>query len=595
LEQNEDKTIPSILKRLDKIEAELFRIKEILLPKEDIQTRAIPAPSIKPKEEIVRREEKFMGKEDSKLSLENVIGTKWIGRVGMIAIIFGIAFFLKYSFDNKLIGETGRIILGIFCGSCFIGAGEYFQKKKNWPTYGQILTGGGFSILYFSIYAAFAFYHLVSQFFAFVALIAITTTGITLSIRYSAISIAVIGILGGFLTPLILSTGENRPISLFSYIMMLDIGIMLVVYFKQWHSIGIASLIGTILMYTAWHGKFYTIDQQLTAFSIVTVFFFFYNLYVLFSSFKRKVSYAEQAIIILSAAFYLISFYSQNQHENNWNLKSFTLAISFIEILFATLLLRLSSEGKSIIYNFTGASVVFNIISIFAIFEKSWITAALAAEMVIFTYIGIRLNKFPLRFIAYILGILSFIRFFLIEVELILGPFERYNLFFNRRFLICSFVIAAFYITLSLLVKNKDNLIKDEPKVIIPGTLIITQFLSVFLLSIEFYDFYKFSAPDRFIALTEFKYARQLSLSIIWALYASVITGIGIVKKIRLLRILGIILIGATIFKVFLIDLSELKTIYRITSFIILGLLLLAVSYLYNRFKHLIFGENKYG
>ena len=177
----------------------------------------------------------------------------------------------------------------------------------------------------------------------------------------------------------------------------------------------------------------------------------------------------------------------------------------------------------------------------------------------------------------------------------ILFSFERYNLFFNRRFLICSFVIAAFYITLSLLVKNKDNLIKDEPKVIIPGTLIITQFLSVFLLSIEFYDFYKFSAPDRFIALTEFKYARQLSLSIIWALYASVITGIGIVKKIRLLRILGIILIGATIFKVFLIDLSELKTIYRITSFIILGLLLLAVSYLYNRFKHLIFGENKYG
>lgn len=593
MEQNKDKTIPSILKRLDKIEAEISQIKEILVPKEDIQTRVIPAPSITPKEEIAKRKEKIIGKEGSKLSLEKVIGTKWIGRVGMIAIIFGIAFFLKYSFDNKLIGETGRIILGIFCGSSFIGVGEYFQKKKNWPIYGQILTGGGFSILYISIYAAFAFYHLVSQFFAFVALIAITTTGITLSIRYSAISIAVIGILGGFLTPIMLSTGENRPVSLFSYIMMLDIGIMSVVYFKQWRSIGIASLIGTILMYTAWHGKFYTIDQQLTAFSIVTVFFLFYNSYVLLSSFNQKVSYAEHSIAILSAAFYLISFYSQNQFENNWNLKSFVLAISFIEIFFAILLLRLPSEIKNIILNFAGISFVFNIIAIFAIFEKSWITAALATEMVIFTYMGVKFNSSPVRFIAYFLGLLSFIRFFVTEVELVLGPFEKFNLILNRRFLICSFIIAAFYIILIFLFKNKDKLKKDESMVIIPGILIVTQFLSVFLLSIEFYDFYRLSAPDRFIALTEFKYARQLSLSIIWALYASVIIGVGIVKKIGLLRILGIILTGATILKVFLFDLSELKTIYRITSFVILGLLLLTVSYLYNRFKHRIFGEDK--
>lgn len=588
MEKNENKIISSILERLDKIEAEISQIKDALsLPKVSIKTQPAEPPPIRP---IEKKKEKPVLDKGPKVSLESAIGTKWLGRVGMVAIIFGIAFFLKYSFDNRLIGETGRIILGIFWGICFIGTGEYFQRKKNWNIYGQILTGGGLAILYFSIYAAFAFYHLITQIPAFAALVIITTTGITLSVRYSALSIAVIGILGGFLTPIMLSTGENRPISLFSYILLLDSGIISIVYYKRWRSIGIASLIGTILMYTAWHERFYTLDQQPIAFGIVTIFFIFYNLYVLFSNLKQKASITDQAVIVLTAAFFFLSFDTQNQFINNWNLKSFVIALSCIEILFAIFSLRLFSDKKNIIYSFAGASVVVNIIAIFIIFEKEWISAALAAEMVIFAYIGIRLNKFPLRLISYILGALSVVRFFE-ELNLSLGPFDKFTLILNTRFFICSFIIAAFYALMVLMTKNRDELTKNE-SLIIPGTLITTQALSVVLLSIEFYDFYRFPALDIYFAFVDFRYARQLSLSIVWAIYASALIGIGIVKKIRILRVLGIILVGVTTVKVFFFDLSELKTIYRIVSFVILGLLLLAVSYLYNRFKHRIFGED---
>lgn len=586
MEQEKDNIISSIIERLDKIEAEMSRIKTWIPPsKERARVTAQPPPA-----DSVKKAEKAGTVPSGTASLENVIGTRWIGRIGMLAVIFGIAFFLKYSFDNKLIGETGRIILGIFWGICFIGFGEYFQKKKNWNIYGQIFTGGGITILYFSIYAAFAFYHLVSQILAFAALIVITTTGVTLSVRYSARSIAVIGILGGFLTPVMLSTGENRPISLFSYILLLDAGILSVVYLKQWRSIGIVSLIGTIFLYLAWHGRFYTIEQESIAFGIVTVFFIFYNLYVFLASAKNKTALAEQLIIFISAAFYFLSFNAQNQYVNNWNLKSFVLAMSFVEILFALLIFKMNPVLKNIIYSFAGASVVLNVIAIFIVFEKEWITAALAAEMVIFAFMGIRLDKPSLRLAAYILGMISLVRFFK-ETGLVLGPFDKFIPLINSRFIICSFVIAAFYVLLYLLNKNRESLQKNEAAVI-PGVLIITQFLSVFMLSMEFYDFYRLPSAYKYLEFADVRYARQLSLSVVWALYASVVIGVGILRKIKLLRIFGIVLSGITVLKVFFFDLSELRTIYRIVSFIILGLLLLGVSYLYNRYKHRIFGED---
>jgi uncharacterized membrane protein len=205
---------------------------------------------------------------------------------------------------------------------------------------------------------------------------------------------------------------------------------------------------------------------------------------------------------------------------------------------------------------------------------------------------GVKLNKYSIRFVSYILGIISIARF-LEEINIYLGPFDQFTLILNSRFFICSFIISAFYSMLVLLSRNKNNLRKDE-SIIVPVTLIITQILSVVLLSTEFYDFYRFPSRHTYLAFAEFRYASQLSLSIIWAMYAVALVSAGIVRRMRLLRILGILLIGITIVKVFFFDLSELRTIYRIISFIILGLLLLLVSYFYNRFKHRIFGEDGY-
>jgi len=211
--------------------------------------------------------------------------------------------------------------------------------------------------------------------------------------------------------------------------------------------------------------------------------------------------------------------------------------------------------------------------------------------MVVFYFIGERLNKPLLRYAAYAVGVLVILRFFSELTEYSLSPFEQYTLIFNTRFLVCSAIVAAFYLLLIRALRNANITSKEE--FVVPWLFIVTQCLSVVLISVEFLDFYGASLARKAYGFAEISYVRQLALSIIWALYASALVVVGIVKKVRIVRLLGILLFGITTVKAFFFDLSGLETLYRIISFLVLGLVLLIMSYLYNRYKHYIFGDSE--
>ncbi|MBK5275381.1 MAG: DUF2339 domain-containing protein [Desulfuromonadales bacterium] len=526
-------------------------------------------------------------------SLENAIGTRWIGRIGVLAILFGVAFFLKYSFDNKLIGETGRVMLGIFCGAAFIGAGEYLQKKKYMGLYGQMLSAGGLAVLYLALYAAFALYHLIPAPLATAGMLAITSTGMTLSIRYSTYSLAAIALLGGFLTPIMLSTGQNQPLTLFGYILLLDIGTLLMLRFRQWPSLVAASLFGTVFLYFGWHSEFYNNDQRWLAFGIIAVFFVFYNLYILSSRLysQNAESKVDQVVIFGSAAFFFLAFFAQQHWESNWPVKVFTLVLAGCEIGLAEFVRLRTPVVRLTIAAYAAASVILTIIATFVALEQRWIMPALTAEMAALGWIGLRLDFPVIRRGAYLLGLLVLFRFS-DDIVLCLEPFERFIPIFNSRFLVCAAAVAGFYVLISFISRYRDKLDTNE-RYVLEITFIISQALSLALLSTEVHDFFRFRSPGQILNWGSSHYAYQLSLSVLWALYASLLIGVGIFKRLRGARVLGILLLGATILKVFFVDLSSLQTFYRIISFIVLGLLLLAVSYGYNRYKHFIFGEDQ--
>lgn len=592
-DEQRDKCIDVLFTKVQTLEAEVARLKGEPLTEESVTTQQNAVLDTSQEFTFSRSKQKTGFSKTADGSFENAIGTRWIGRIGVLAILFGVAFFLKYSFDNKLIGETGRVMLGIFWGAAFIGTGEYFQKKKALRLYGQMLSGGGLAVLYLSLYAAFALYHLIPAPLAAAGMLAVTTTGMTLSIRYSTYSLAAIALLGGFLTPIMLSTGQNQPLALFSYILLLDIGTLLLLRFRQWPSLAAASLFGTVLLYIGWHTEFFSDPQCWLAFGIIAVFFAFYSLYILISRLysQHMESKVDQAVIFGSAAFFFLAYFSQHHWESTWPVKTFTLVLASFEIGMAEIVRRRAPAARMTIVAFAAVSVVMTVVATFIALEQRWIMPALAAEMAALGWIGLRLDFPALRRGAYLLGLVVLFRF-ADDMILRLEPFERFIPLLNGRFLVCIAAVVGFYILMSFIAHYRDKLDATE-RYVFKIIFVITQALSLVLLSVEVHDFFRFRPPGHILDWAASHYAYHLSLSVLWALYASLLTGVGIIKRLRGARILGILLLGATVLKVFLVDLSELQTLYRIISFIVLGLLLLAVSYGYNRFKHFIFGGDQ--
>lgn len=592
-DEERDKCIDVLSARVQALEKEVAKLKGEPLTKESVSAQQNADLNAPRSFVFSKPEQKRNVSKSADSSLENAIGTRWIGRIGVLAILFGVAFFLKYSFDNKLIGETGRVMLGIFWGAAFIGVGEYLQKKKNLGLYGQMLSGGGLAVLYLALYAAFALYHLIPAPLAATGMLAVTTTGMTLSVRYSAFSLAAIALLGGFLTPIMLSTGQNQPLTLFGYILLLDTGSLLLLRFRQWPSLVAASLFGTVLLYFSWHSEFYSDAQRWLAFGVIVLFFVFYNLYILISRLysQHVESKVDQIVVFGSAAFFFLAFFSQHHWESTWPVKTFTLVLAGIEIGMAELVRRRASAARATIAAYAAASVIMTVIATFVALEQRWIMPALAAEMAALGWIGLRLDFPALRRGAYLLGLVVLFRF-ADDIILYLEPFQRFMPIFNGRFLVCAAAVAGFYILMYFIARYRDKLDANE-RYVLGIIFIVTQALSLVLLSVEVHDFFRFRSPGHVLGWESSHYAYQLSLSVLWALYASLLTGVGIFKRLRGARVLGILLLGATVLKVFLVDLSALQTFYRIISFIVLGLLLLAVSYGYNRFKHFIFGEDQ--
>jgi uncharacterized membrane protein len=160
---------------------------------------------------------------------------------------------------------------------------------------------------------------------------------------------------------------------------------------------------------------------------------------------------------------------------------------------------------------------------------------------------------------------------------------EGFVLLMNKRVFSFAVGIAALLVGAYFFAKNPSQELGE--KGIIAGCLLVAaNFLAILLLSVESHDYLEYLRNQNRIPRNVLAYAQQLSLSIIWTLYATFLIAVGIWKKYLPLRYMALLLFGVTILKVFLIDLSTLKLLYRIISFLVLGLILIAVSFLYQKY-----------
>jgi uncharacterized membrane protein len=182
--------------------------------------------------------------------LEKFIGENLFNKIGIAVLVFGIGFFVKYAIDKDWINEYGRVAIGLFCGIVLVGLAHYL--RKTYRSFSSVLAGGGIAVFYFTIALAFHEYQIITQPVAFILMIVITAFAIILALLYDKLELAVIAAVGGFLTPFLVSTGDGNYIVLFTYLIILNIGLLALAWFKKWPLVNMLSLFFTILIYGGW-------------------------------------------------------------------------------------------------------------------------------------------------------------------------------------------------------------------------------------------------------------------------------------------------------------------------------------------------------
>jgi len=248
--------------------------------------------------------------------LEQRIGTRWVLIAGVITVMFAVGFFLKYAYDQRWIGPLWRVLIAAIGGFVALAIGES-TRRRGYGIVAKGVTALGFAILYATVFAAHRWYGLIGSAPAYVLAIAITAAAISYAVVLDEIVIAMLSLVGGYLTPWVLSTDQNLPTLLFGYVLILSAGAMMCAYRRQWSAVNILAFVGTYLLYTGWFERFYRPavrhggwpDQLGVALFWLTVFFLVYLVLPLLHTLVRRVKSDVQDIILILANAAVVFYY----------------------------------------------------------------------------------------------------------------------------------------------------------------------------------------------------------------------------------------------------------------------------------------------
>lgn len=393
------------------------------------------------------RKQKSLKKSD----WEKFVGENLINKIGIAILVIGVGIGAKYAMDNELISPLTRIVLGYLAGLGLLATA--FKLRKNYENFSAVLLSGAMAVLYFITYFGYSLYALIPLTLAFVLMVALTVFTVTAAISYKQQIIAIIGLVGAYAVPFLLSTGSGNVLILFSYMTIINIGILVVSFKKYWKHLFYVAFFLTWLIFASWYLFNYDSYYLNTVLWFSSA--FFVQFYVTFLAYKllRKQKFTIGDIILLtinSFIFYGLGYALIGKLEyGNELLGAFTLANAAIHFIVGFVIYRKKLADKSIFYFVSGLVLVFITIAIPVQLDGNWVTLLWAALGVLLFVIGSRQEIPFYRKLAYPLIGLTFISLLMDWSE---GYGFAYTLnsdssltpFINHYFLTSLLVSAAF-------------------------------------------------------------------------------------------------------------------------------------------------------
>ncbi len=395
--------------------------------------------------------------------LEKFIGENLANKIGIAVLVLGIGFFVKYAIDKNWIGEAGRVIIGLICGGILIGLAHRF--RNTYRSFSSVLVGGGLSVFYFSIAFAFHQYHLIGQTPAFIFMVLVSAFAVLLSLFYNRQELAILATIGGFITPFLVSTGQDNYVALFVYLCILNAGLTALSWFKRWPAINIISLFFTTLIFGGWLLKraWFT-DEE--AFPFKDAFFFaslFYLLFVgmnIINSLRLKNKFvAFDFIILLSVNFlYYVAGITILSYWNNGNADgAFTLSLGLFNLLLTLLFYKNKSADRNFVFLLLGLAITFISLAVPIQFNGHHIVLFWAAESVVLLALYQRTKIKLLKISSLLLLVLSIASLTINWAQLYFSGGELMPVLLNKAFLTAVIVVMGLFMYHVLLKKETEE------------------------------------------------------------------------------------------------------------------------------------------
>lgn len=528
-----------------------------------------------------------LGKESS-ANLESRIGSHWLNRIGIAAVLIGVSYFLKFAFDNNWIGPAGRVAIGLLAGIAVVVWSETF-RHRGYRIFSYSLKAVGIGVLYLSLYAAFQVYALIPSGVAFSMMLAVTSATAVMAWTQDAEILAAFALIGGFTTPLLLSTGQNREVALFAYVAILDLGALVLVIMKPWRRLLVLSYVGTMVLYVGWYLSFYERSQLRITIGFATLFFAIFAIAPLLATPAAKGWLSDSVsplLAVVNAAGYFLQIYIMFEEIGTRDTAWFALALAALYIFLNRQARgRAGSPGAAKAVNLLHLALALGFITV-AIpirLDAHWVTMGWFVETAVLLWVADRIHSDLLNVFAVGALILGVGRLLLIDNFYVTRPI------FNSR--IATYVVAI--AVLGAVAWYGSRRQDAEGRMAANVCVIALNLLALRGLSLEISTYYARESanlypqgrwdPAEWTNWRHVKIARDFTYSALWMSYGAMLMVVGFWRRSAFVRWQALGLIAFTIGKVFLYDVSELDRGYRIVSFIVLGVLLLAISFMYQR------------
>jgi uncharacterized membrane protein len=529
------------------------------------------------------------------IDLESRIGSHWLNRIGIAAVLIGVSYFLKYAFDNNWIGPAGRVTIGLLAGIAVVVWSERF-RSHGYQVFSYSLKAVGIGVMYLSLWAAFHVYSLIPSGVAFIAMLVVTASTAMLAITQDAEILAAFALTGGFTTPLLLSTGENKELQLFSYVALLDLAAVFMVARKPWRRLLALAYIGTLILYIGWYSEFYNRSQLNPTVAFATLFFAIFAVAPLLARQPENEAAPFAAVPLflafVNAGVYFLQVYAMFEEVDKHAMAWFALALAAVYIFLSRQTHRYYPDPENIErlhYLHLALAIGFITVAVPIRLDGHWITIGWLVEAGVLLWLGDRIHSMFLN--AFAVGALALGVVRLLAID----DFNASTLIFNARMATYAVAIVVLGAMAWYGQRREDDLSRQGAVI----AVVALNVLALIALSHEVADYYSrqqaaitpnynargynhydptYSANARGIRLAE-----DFTYSALWMAYGAMLMVIGFWRRSSFVRWQALVLIAVTIVKVFVYDVSQLDKGYRIVSFIVLGILLLTISFVYQR------------